>query len=95
MSTTGKLLYASDIEPLLQKKIPDFSMVADKIVNTNPIYLKSFDGHTIDYRTLTYNGIINDTVIDSNLNELYPNDTGKPPVWLIELLSNTKEKVRF
>ena len=36
----------------------------------------------------------NDIVVDNNLNQLWPINTGKPPVGLIELLNNKNEKVR-
>ena len=42
LSTSDKLLYVSDIEPLLQKKAKDFYMPKGKFDETGPIYLESF-----------------------------------------------------
>ena len=94
LSTTDKLLYSSGIESLLQPKAPDFYMKKDNISGGQPIYLESFDGHDVKYRPLTQNGVINDIVVDTNLNQIWPVATGKPPVDLINLLSKTTEKVR-
>lgn len=94
LSTTDKLLYATDIEPLLQPKNPGFYMEKDKLSGGKPIYLESFDGYDVQYRPLTQNGITNDIVIDTNLNQIWPVATGKPPVALVELLNKTTEKVR-
>ena len=94
LSTTDKLIYASDIETLLKPKNPDFYMGKDNISNGQPIYLESFDGHDVKYRPLTQNGTLNDIVVDTNLNQIWPVATGKPPIDLINLLSKTTEKVR-
>jgi hypothetical protein len=94
LSTTDKLLYAGDIEKLLKPINPDFYMGKDTISGGKPIYLESFDGHDVKYRPLTQNGVINDVVIDTNLNQIWPVATGKPPIALVELISKTTEKVR-
>ena len=94
LSTSDKLLYISDIEPLLQKKANDFYMPKGKFDETGPIYIESFDGHAAKYRPLTQNGVTKDVVIDTNLNQIWPIANGESYGTLIELLSKSTEKIR-
>jgi len=94
LSTMNKLLYVSDIEPLLRKKVADFCIGKSKFVENSPVYLESFDGFNVKYRPLANNSITEDVIIDTNLNQIWPENTEKIPVVLTELLSQTTEKVR-
>ena len=94
LATNDKLLYAADIEDLLKQKWPSFVLKDKQFLDSRPIYLESFDGYDVTYRPLTQNGVINDIVIDTNLNQIWPVATGKPPIALVELLNKTTEKVR-
>ena len=90
LSTTGELLYAGGIEPLLRPKNPNFYMEKDKLSGGRPIYLESFDGYDVKYRPLTQDDTNDDIVIDSELNHLW----GKSTEPLINMLSKTTEPVR-
>lgn len=96
LSTTGKLLRIKDIEPLFKPKFPDFHFDnVEKLAPDMPIYLEYFDGHNVRYKVLSTDSLeLKDIhVIDQNLNELWPNATGKPSAPIVEYLSKTTEKV--
>ena len=94
LCTTGKLLYVKDVEQMLKHKFHDFEFNPGKFARTDPIYLESFDGRNVKYRFLSQDATTNDIVVDSNLNQIWPVATGKPPVMLVELLNKTTETVR-
>lgn len=93
LSTTGNLLYVSDIKKLFGKKFPHADFTGTKFVDTRPIYIESFNGHDVKYRPLTQNGVTNDVVIDMNGNQLWPKNTNKVFRPLVQLLNKTTEKV--
>lgn len=96
LSTTGKLLRIKDIEPLLKQKFPDFHFDnPEKLAPDTPVYLESFDGHNVKYKVLSTDSLElkGICVIDKDLNELWPNATGKPSAPIVNYLSQTTEKV--
>jgi len=96
LSTTGKLLRIKDIEPLLKQKFPDFHFDnPEKLAPDTPIYLESFDGRNVKYKVLSTDSLElkGVHVIDKDLNELWPNATGKPSAPIVNYLSQTTEKV--
>ncbi|MBO4700369.1 MAG: hypothetical protein J5620_01325 [Alphaproteobacteria bacterium] len=95
LSTTDKLLYASDIEPMFNAEFPNFLLKNKKFIDmSRPIYLEYFDGQDAKYRPLAQDGYTNDIVVDTALNQIWPVKTGQPPVALTQLMSRTIEKVR-
>lgn len=94
LSTSDKLLYVPDIEPLLQQKFPQFSLPESKFADTNPIYLESFDGVNVKYWPLIQNSPNKYIVIDTNLNQLWPIATGQQSIELLNLLSDTTQNIR-
>ena len=96
LSTTGKLLRVKDIEPLLKSKFPDFHFEnTEKLAPDTPVYLESFDGRNVKYKVLSTDSLElkGVHVIDKDLNELWPNATGKPSAPIVEYLSRTSEKI--
>ncbi|MCQ2572069.1 MAG: hypothetical protein MJ165_03695 [Alphaproteobacteria bacterium] len=96
LSTTGKLLRIKDIEPLFKQKFPDFHFDnPEKLAPDTPIYLESFDGRNVKYKVLSTDSLElkGVHVIDKDLNELWPNTTGKPSAPIVNYLSQTTEKV--
>ena len=87
VSTSGKLLFVDDLpnifDGLKLSEQPD-------PYTPCPIYLKTFDGHDAHWRILTDK----DTVVDTNLNQIWPITTKKPPIKIIEMLNKTAENSR-
>jgi hypothetical protein len=92
LSTTDKLLYVNDINSLFQPKFPDFYLASSKLIDSNPIYIESFDGKNVKYGPLVQGGGTNYVVFDTKLNPLWPAGATANP--LIQLLSKTTEPVR-
>jgi hypothetical protein len=94
LSTTDKLFYVADIEPLLKQKIVDFEMDKPKFITPKPIYLSSVEGNNVKFRPLKNHAVAKDIIIDTNLNQIYPIATNEPPLVLTEMFSKTTEKIR-
>lgn len=92
LSTTGKLIYPSDIVPTLKVPsyfkgtTPNISQVKQDI----PVYIEKYDKYHVKFRPLT----AADIVVDKHLNQIWPVATQQAPVVLLELLKQTNEKLR-
>ena len=58
--------------------------------NQDFVYIERYDGYEAQIRPLT---LYEDIVVDTNLNQIWPAATTKPPVGLVEILKKANEKV--
>lgn len=92
LSITGKLVYPADITSTLNVS-HYFKGTTPKISELNkntPVFIEKYDEYTAQVRPLTPE----DIVVDKHLNQIWPVATHKPPIALIKLLKQTKEKIR-
>lgn len=92
LSTTDKLLYPKDINSLFQPKFPDFYLANASVVESEPIYIESFDGKNVKYGPLVQGGGTNYVVFDTKLKPLWPAGATANP--LVDLFNKTREQVR-
>ena len=90
LSTTGKLIYLSDILSIL-KNSHCFQGTPLNISEKKgtPMYIEKYDKHNVQFRALT----AQDTVVDKHLNQIWPIATQQPPIALFKLLKKTTEKI--
>ena len=92
LSTTDKLIYPADIRSTLDVSYY-FRGITPEISELNkdtPVFIEKYDEYNASVRSLS----AKDTVVDTHLNQIWPVATHKPPVALIKLLKQTKEKIR-
>ena len=91
LSTNGKLIYPSDILSALN--VPHYFKGTESHISKTkkdvPVYIEEYNKYNAKFRSLT----AEDTVVDKNLNQIWPVATHKPPIALVELLKKTTEKV--
>lgn len=90
LTTNNDLIYPCDIKKALQAPFYFKNIKSESRLNpNNPIYIQKYDKHTATVRPLTQQ----DTVVDTQLNQIWPNKTDCPPLALKKLLEQTTEKI--
>jgi len=90
LSTDNKLIYPHDVRKTLNVPFYFEQIHPNTLNSKRPVYIEKYDKHNAHIRQLT----TKDTVVDMNLNQIYPTETNTIPTGLIKLLSQGKEIVR-
>ena len=104
---SDKLIYPQDVQRYLQKNSVTKSLRidnADKIKQDTPVLFRELVFYPMDTRSQIPQKKRNnsfeirplteqDVVVDKNLNQIWPKNTGEAPVGLVELLAKQTEKV--